>query len=665
MLSNVILTREALDEVVEYFSQFDEFAFDVETQGEHRAFFLKNQVTWISLATHGRAVVIPMGHPNGNTLIKKATRKKNKITNKFDPVPAVFSEPPEQLRPSEVFAALKPLFYSDRTKVGHSLIFDVLSVMKYYDNEVMPGPFSDTKICQWLLNENLKQVGLKDLIERYYSVKYDHENIGRCVEAHPFKIVARYSYMDAKYTWILWNRLRPLLDQADLTRPIGLEMSVNDLEEGVFKVLMNMAVPGAPVDQNRLNELNVELSDTLIDLEAKVYRAAGKKFNINSAPQKSEVLFAPKKDGGQGLRAKVLTDGGEKKKAKGLELEWSDYSTAADTLEIYEGNAVVDALLEYAEVNKILGTYIQGYLGDPTNPKKPCRIFNGRIHADLVQYGTVTGRFSCREPNLQNIPRPDTDLGKKIRSLFQAPPGFKLVVADYSQIEMVLLAHFAGPGPLYNGLHNGLDPHSATAAALAGIDPVEFMEMVKNEDPEAKRLRQVAKGVNFAVVYGAGPDKVASMASISLKEAKRFLEIHERQFPEIYRFKDKVIQTCRGRKPPHIRTISGRKRRLPTIFSDNWGLRGRAERQAVNSLIQGSAADLIKLAMIRLDEALEDDMQLILSVHDELVTLCPEDKADRCAEIVKEAMLGEDIAKLINVPLSSDVKTVDRWAEAK
>jgi DNA polymerase I-like protein with 3'-5' exonuclease and polymerase domains len=273
----------------------------------------------------------------------------------------------------------------------------------------------------------------------------------------------------------------------------------------------------------------------------------------------------------------------------------------------------------------------------------------------LLQYGTVTGRFASREPNLQNIPRPDTDLGKQIRGLFVAPPGCKLVVADYGQIEMVVLAHFAGKGRLFQGFWDGVDPHTATAAAVFNV-PVEKV---------TKAQRQVAKGINFAVVYGAGPDTVAAQAGITTKEAKRFLEIHQQMFPEIYRFKNEVLEVCRSRRPPHVKTLLGRYRRLPVIWSQDRGVRGEAERQAVNSLIQGSAADLIKLAMVREHAMLPPDMKLILSVHDELVTIAPEERADECVEIVREAMLGEGIQKLVKVPLTSDIKVVDRWAEAK
>ena len=427
-----------------------------------------------------------------------------------------------------------------------------------------------------------------------------------------------------------------------------------------------MGMEGAPVDEEALIKLEAELSEMQVDVLGRTYKAAGKKFNLNAPAQKAEVLFAPKSEGGQGLKPRVPTDGGKKKRDKGLELGYSDWSTKAEWLEeFYQGNPVVDCLLEYAEVNKLLSTYVQGYLGVEGDPKKPCRIFDGRVHTDLVPYGTVTGRFSSREPNLQNIPRPDTELGKKIRGLFKAPPGYKMVVADYGQIEMIILAHLIGYGALFEGIKNGMDPHSATAAGLAGIDPETFMEMVRAEDPKAKAARQVAKGVNFAVVYGAGPEKVAAMAGITVKEAKRFLEIHQQMFPEIYKFKNKVLEVAKTRRPPHIRTLFGRKRRLPALFSQDFGTRGYAERQAVNSLIQGSAADIIKLAMVRLNRALDEDMRLILSVHDELVTLTPEHKADRCAEIVREAMLGEGITGMLKVPLSSDVKIVDRWSEAK
>jgi DNA polymerase I-like protein with 3'-5' exonuclease and polymerase domains len=655
--STTVLDLDHLHATVDYFLEQEAFAFDVETTGDLRGVPMQNEVVWMGIATAGMTKVIPFGHPNGNVLISRATRKKNKFTGKFDNIPAQYSEPPDQLRPSVVFSALKPLFFSDRVKIAHNATFDLISTAKYF-GEIPPPEYSDTIVLQWLLDENLRQKGLKPLVNRYWGVDYDTENVGKKIEAHPFWKVARYQFLDAKFTWLLWKRLNAQVEAEGLAR-------VRDLEMDVLGVLLDMGTTGARVDVAALQALDTDLQARLVEIEGEIYRLAGQRFNLNAPAQKAKVLFAPKAEGGQGLRASVLTDGGEKKAKAHRDLDYGDYSTAAAVLEGLAHNPVARTLLQYADVAKISGTYVQGYLGVPDNPDKPCRIWDETVYADFVQYGTVTGRFSCREPNLQNIPRPDSDLGKRIRGLFIAPEGHRLVVADYGQIELALLAHFIREGRLFDGFWDGIDPHSATAAALVSMDPREFQAKVLDADDWAKRLRQAAKGINFAIVYGAGPDKVASMAEISVEQAQKFLDIHERMFPEVYRFKSRVIEVCRSRRPPHVVTLLGRRRRLPEMWAKEVKIRRKAERQAVNSLIQGSAADLIKLAMIRLNKALEEGMHLSLSVHDELVTVAREDVADRCAEIVREAMLGEGIQRLVRVPLSSDVKIVQRWSEAK
>jgi DNA polymerase-1 len=222
----------------------------------------------------------------------------------------------------------------------------------------------------------------------------------------------------------------------------------------------------------------------------------------------------------------------------------------------------------------------------------------------------------------------------------------KLIVADYGQIELVVLAHYSKAKALVEGFNNGIDAHTMTAAKVFGVD----------FDEVTKPMRSAAKGINFAVVYGAGPEKVAAMAGSTVKEAKGFLKVHQQEFPEIYRFKDAVLRTARTRRPPHIRTLLGRKRRLPGLNYSQNDARSYAERQAVNSLIQGSAADLIKTAMVRLDKALPPEMALLLTVHDELVTSSPADRADEAEAIVREAMLGEGISKLLSVPMTIDLK---------
>lgn len=632
---NVILTPERLEEELDYFLKQDEFVFDVEAEGKFRGVASRAKVTWIGLATHGRTIVIPMGHPIGSQVTEyiKVPRagKKGNVRNYTTPV---WEKPPVQLRPSQVWPVLEPLFFSGRTKIAHSAVYDLVAVAKYFGDQIPPPPYGDTILAQWLQNENLP-VGLKDMVKRRYKHNYDTEGVGREVEKYPFNKVARYNYLDAKYTWLIWQNIK------DGLAAEGVE-NVYRLETDLIPAIADMNMTGAPVDWDRLVGLNDELIAKLVDIEGDMYRAAGKTFNINSNPQKIEVLYGDKKDGGQGLKPIVFTDGGQP-------------STSAEAIEYYASNPVVQTLTRYQEVNKLLTTYVQAYLGNGDD--KECRVIDGRIHAFFLQYGARTGRFSSAKPNLQNVPGADTELGSEIRGLFVAPSRHKLIVADYGQIEMVLLAHYAGPGQLWDGFFAGIDPHTMTASVIFGVAPADV----------TKAMRKVAKAINFAIVYGAGPAKVAAMAGVLVKEAEDFLKVHAQEFPEIYKLKKAVVETCKSRRPPHIKTILGRKRRLPAIWAKNREISGQAERQAVNSLVQGSSADLTKLAMIRMNNRRHtvDGLHLILTVHDELVSICPDDRVDDGIALIREAMVGEGISKLVKVPMNIDIKAVNRWSEAK
>lgn len=694
MFPDIITTEEQLEEAVEYFMQYDAFAFDTEGMGPYSLIPKKTELTWISLATHGRAIAIPFGHPTGNTLLRKATRKKNPITKKFDPVPALYSPPPPQLRPSQVFAALRRLFFSDRRKIGANLPFDLVSIAKYYDGEIVPGPYSDVIVDQWLLDENFEarvkslktgkyyfvpKKGLKELTENYFGVKYDTEEVGKDITKHLFKTVGKYAVLDAKYTWILDRFFRPRIAPADLEGTLAME-------EKLIGVVSRMSAAGAPANAKRFAELRVEFQERVVKAQAAVYKAAGKKFDVGSVQQKQQILYGSKHSGDQGLKPIKLTPGGKKKRFNGQELTIRDYSTDIESLEPHADNRVVQALVAHAEVDKLLG-YLNKYLGDPVKGT-PCIIFDGHIYGQFKQYGTVTGRFSSSEPNLQNIPAHGED-GMRFREGFEAAPGWKVVVADYGQIELRVLAHYIGHGRLYDGFMAGIDAHTSTAAAVYGVR----VELV------TKEMRQTAKGLNFAVVFGAGPAKVAAMAGITIAEAKKFLKRHAELFPEIYRFIRGVVERCRSRETPHIRTMSGQFRRLPEITrtgalaaarrtfkgerytekqleSRAWGIQSKAERQAVNSLIQGSAAYLIKLAMIRVDEAFESDyaahgknsddrIQLVLTVHDELMAVAPDHRVEDAKKMLEEAMLGEVMQGLLRVPLESEVKAAQTWAGAK
>lgn len=649
MKSVVILNEDDLREVVEYFITKDKFVFDVEAQGVNRNVPHLANVSWISLATDGMAVTIPFGHPIGNKIIGERpevryykTGAKAGQAYKTPQMVPIYEDPPQQMSAGIVFEILRRLFWRKNIiKVGHNLIYDLTAVSKYF-GDIPPPPYSDTIIKQWLLDENMLRKDLKTLAVKYFGADYDKENVGKRVESFPFDTVSYYTYCDAIYTYLIDNHLDPQIDEQNL-RPVF------DLEMDVLHALVRMQLHGAKIDVPKLYELKDILDVKVVDAESAVYKAAGHKFNVNSNPQKQHVLYVE-----QGLKPWKLTKGGQKKEKLGQKLTINDYSTDADVLASYD-NPVTKALTDYQEVSKLLNTYVIGWLGD--GHEKETIIFNDHIHADFVQYGTVTGRFSCREPNLQNIPRPYTELGQLLRGVFIPECGGKLVVADYAQIELVVLAHYLEQGKLFEAFQMGIDPHTMTAAMVLGKDPSDVTKVERQD---------LGKTLGFAVVYGAGIKKVANMAKVSVQEAKRVLATHKKMFPEIHAFKEEVIRITKSRQPdPYLTTLSGRKRRVSGLFSADEGIRMGAERQAFNSLIQGGAADLIKMAMIRLDETLPPEVHLTMTVHDELILASPENMAEEAAVLLKEAMTGKEIQALVKVPLMAEVKIVDRWNEAK
>lgn len=660
--SDIVLTEDHLREVVDYFLTQDSFAFDVEAQGDYRDVSHLCSLSWISLATRGMCVVIPFGHPNGDSIIGEKMvpeqYKSGKKKGTYRMVPGVaYDNPPAQLDPATVFQILKPLFFSPFiTKIGHDVVYDLAAVTKYF-GQIPPGPYFDTKIGFWVLDESRIQIGLKDEIEDIYDFRYDFENIGACVEKYPFSLVAYYSYCDAKYAWLFYLRILAGLEEQGLTQIFELEMDL-------MHAMVEMRLQGARVDIERLRELQVTLNEKITVAEANVYKAAGKKFLISSNKQKQEILYGSRLDGNQGLKPWKLTKGGIKKQKANQPVTIYDYATDDAVFDSYPGNELCKAIQDYAEISKLKTSYVDSYLG---TDEKPSLIYNEHIHAGFKQYGTVTGRFSCKSPNLQNIPRPYTELGELIRGAFIAEPGGKLVVADYSQIELVVLAHYIKSGALYEGFLKGIDPHTTTAAMVTDQDPAELAARIAAGDKDAKTIRQdLGKTLGFAVVYGAGLKKVASMAKITQPEARKILKKHEQMFPEVHGFKDSVIRLARSRKPvPYITTLRGRKRRVPLLNASDEGVRMGAERQLFNSLIQGGAADILKMAMIRVDAMLPPEIKLSMTVHDEIVLAAPDEYVAQAEQILTEAMTGEGIQKYLCVPLKIDVHSVDRWSEAK
>lgn len=654
---NIITTKEQLDEMVAYYLKQDAFAFDCETVGPRRGVSVVNEIMWLSFATYGRGDVIPLGHPNGelSEVIKPLTgqgAKKAEKGLKLNDVDYsknkklhthVFTEPPKQLHPAEVFSALRPLFFSDMLKIGHNLVFDLCSITKYFDGQVPSAPYFDTMVGSFIYdNRNKNRCGLDDCLKRELGYEME-KGVGAEVEVHPFSVVAKYAYLDAKYTFMLWKVVKEKIAKAGVENIMALEMDV-------LRVLCDMKLAGAPIDQDALASLHVQLEADIEKAREDIYRTAGVVFNINSNREKQYLLYSPQPSG-RGLKPKIYTGKGIKKEAEGKELTVEDYSVSAEALEPYrDKDPLVKAMLEYADLNKLLTTYVIPYLGGEvvrtTGGKSKVEyrdslLVNGKVHGDFIQHGAETGRFSSRNPNLQNVPNPATAHGKAIRNLFYAPEGYKLVVADYSQIEPRVIASMSNDPIMKKNYLEGGDIYT-TVGDVMGVN------------------RAAGKVLVLSMAYGVGPDKIARSIGCSITEARGLLSNFGEKFQNVSAYRAKVIGVTR--KAGFVSTVLGRKRYLPEINSRNIGERAGAERQAFNTRIQGSAADIMKLAMIRAHDLIPEGASLLLTVHDELVTIAPDNLVEETREAIREAMEG---INLLDIPLIADIAVVQRWGEAK
>lgn len=665
---NIITTEEQLKEFVDFYSKVDAFAFDTETIGDTRLQTVLNKVAWISFATEGRTDVIPMGHPNGEfqfhtkPLLKAGQQRVSKgkpltdahfSKNKAHWKPQ-FSEPPVQLMPAQVFAAIKPLMFSDKLKIGHNLKFDLKSITKYFRGQVPSKPYFDTLMASFIVNNTNKfDLGLQSCVKRELGIEIQ-KGVGEDISQHSFEEVAKYSAIDAEVTWKLYKALQP-----KITGPLE---RVWKLEMDVLRALCDMELTGALIDEAQLDVLAEQISNDLEVAKGKAFKAAGEAFAINSVQVKQKLLFAPGANGKPRLKPNLkyrnaTTPKGKEALSAGKELNHSMFSVSSDALEIYRGkDELVDALLEYQDLNKLMSTYVTPYKGGlverETNGKKKTinkesLLINGRVHTNFKAHGAETGRFSSSEPNLQNIPS-SGEYGKLIRNLFIAPPGHKLVVADYSQIEPRVIASLSRDPILMENYMTGGDIYT-TIGDTMGVD------------------RKAGKVLVLAISYGVGPDKIADSIGCTVKEAKDLLNNFELKFPAINRYKAQVVRLAKQQSPvPFVETLFGRRRYIPDLKVRELGLLARAERQAFNTVIQGSAADIMKLALVRAHSCFvsEPDVNLILTVHDELVTVTPEDKAEETAEAIRESMEGIKVRE-ITVPLIADIQIVDKWGEAK
>lgn len=412
----------------------------------------------------------------------------------------------------------------------------------------------------------------------------------------------------------------------DKIKENGQEKLYQEVELPLVTVLAHLEINGFLVDDNQLKEFADKLGEKIDALTNEIYMLAGEEFNINSPKQLGVILF-------------------EKLELKPVKKTKTGYATNADVLEkLRDKHPIVNFIMEYRQLAKLKSTYCDG-LTAVVNPN------THRIHSVFTQTVTVTGRLSSTEPNLQNIPT-RTELGREIRKMFVAKEGYVLVDADYSQIELRVLAHIANDETMINAFRNNEDIHAVTASQVLGI-PLEDV---------TKEQRSSAKAVNFGIVYGIGEFSLAQDLHISVKEAKAYIESYLEKYHGVRNYMESIKE--QAKKDGYVKTMLNRIRYIPELKSPNYNIRQFGERVALNTPIQGTAADIIKLAMVNVYNRLKAEglkARLILQVHDELICECPESEAQTVADILREEMSG---AAKLSVPLTVDAKIGHSWAEA-
>ncbi len=527
---------------------------------------------------------------------------------------------PGQLALADIVGLLRPLLEdAGLPKVGHNLKYD-WSVLSRPENGGirMAGPLYDTMIAAWLLDPGRRSYRLDDLCEEidlrltsYSEVTRGDKRSDAFAWVDPEQ-ASDYSCEDVYGSYRLLEHFRPRLEEW------GLWKLFTELEGPLIPVLAEMERAGVRVDGDLLRELSREFARKLEVLEQEIYREAGHTFNINSTRQLGVVLFE-----------ELELPRGRKTK--------TGYSTDVRVLEKLRHRHRLPALvLEYRNLAKLKSTYVDNLarLRDPVT---------GRVHTSFNQCGTATGRLSSSNPNLQNIPV-RTEEGRRIRSAFVAADGHRLLSGDYSQIDLRVLAHYSRDPALLEAFHQGQDIHSRTAAEIFMVAP----ELITPE------MRRVAKTINFGIIYGMSSFGLASQLDLSRKEAQTFIDRYFHHYPGIRTFMESIVE--QARRDGYVTTLLGRRRLLPEIRSSNRIRREFAERTAINTPIQGSAADIIKLAMLAVDRELAArklGARMILQIHDELVLEVPVREVEETTDLVRNCMEG---VMELAVPLKVNIR---------
>lgn len=577
-------------------------SFDTETTSTDE---MTARLVGISLAVKpGEGYYIPVGHNSGR-----------------------------QLPVEKVIAALRdPMTDAGIPKIGHHLKYDFIMLAR---NGLRAEPLGfDTMIAEWVVDPSTRHLGLKDMSELRLGESMTHieELIGTGKNQLSMAEVAiadaaPYAAADAETTL----RLHPILEK-ELKRVPKLWDLFIEIEMPLIPVLADMEMAGIALDKDFFAKFSKELSGRITKLEDQVHQAVGKPFNLNSTQQLSDVLF--------GVLKLSPPD-------KGRKTASGHYSTAAGVLDELSGqHPVVDMILEYRELTKLKSTYVDA-LPLQIHPE------DGRVHTSFSQTTAVTGRLSSSDPNLQNIPT-RTDLGRRVRRGFLAGPGNVLVSLDYSQIELRIVAHMAGDQAMLNAFRAGQDIHATTAAAIYGV-PLEKV---------TREMRRHSKAINFGLIYGMSAFGLTRTTELTLAESQDFVEAYFKQFPGVKKYLDGIRKEAT--QNGYVETMLGRRRYFPNLKgSVNQVVRAREEREAINAPIQGTAADIMKIAMIKIPPALAKaglHGRMLLQVHDELVVECPSSELDELVRVVRKIM--ENAYKL-DIPLTTEARSGTNWDELK
>lgn len=585
---------EHLKGLVEKLKSHDQLCFDTETDGVD---MMQSNLVGISLSTTpGVAYYIPLNVEEG-------------------------------IKEPEAVEILQPLFTDENSrKIAHNYKFDYIMLSRAGLD--IKGKAFDTMIAGYLIDANQK-LKMDELARKY--LNYDpisiEELIGsgrnqKTMDQIPAEEITTYACEDADITLRLHEILKNILEEDELTE------IAEELEFPLMNVLAKMEMNGVLLDTEMLEEFSETLRDDLLELEQTIYEKAGTEFNINSPQQLGEVLFDK-----MGLPAGKKTKTGQ-------------YSTAESVLtKLASDYEMPDLILEYRALSKLKSTYADAL------PKLIDKD-TGRVHTDFNQSVAATGRLSSSNPNLQNIPI-RTRRGREIRKAFIADDGFQLLSADYSQVELRVIASIAGDENMIEAFKKDEDIHSRTAKEVFGLDSIDDVT------PDHRRK---AKEVNFGIPYGVSAYGLASRLGISNEEGKEMIDQYFERFPGILEYINDTKQFAK--ENGYVKTLMGRRRYISEINSGNWNVRSFAERTAINMPIQGTAADIIKVAMINIQHYLEKQAcksRMLLQVHDELIFEIHEDEGEALASTIKELM---ESAFELSVPLKVDMGMADNWLDA-